>query len=136
MNGEVVVGEKLTRGMMGYKKSIEQKENQQKYAQSGKNIQVFGLPTNVTDDQVREFFSKYGEIESLSSAKRGDHVNESIFHYNILFKTAEAAANAITNAAEDDKNADKHLSRDNLRVMKYESKVAVQSSGARKRGDK
>ena len=125
------VGQKLTRGMMGYMKATEQKENQQKFAQSGKNVQVFGLPIDVTDEQVREFFSRYGEIESLSSAKRGEHVNETIFHYNILFKTVDAANNAINNAANDEKNMNPRLSREGLRVLKYQDKVGVQSTSAR-----
>ena len=86
---------------------------------------------DVTDEQVHEFFSRYGEIESMSSPKRGEHVNETIFHYNILFKTTEAAKNAIDNAANDEKNAYPRLSRDGLRVMKYQEKVGVQSTSAR-----
>ena len=109
---------------MSYLKATEQKESQQKFAQSDRNIQVFGLSTDVTDEQVREFFSRYGEIESMSSPKRGEHVNEAIFHYNILFKTKKAAANAIRNAASDERNAKKRLSRDGLRVQRYQDKNA------------
>ena len=111
------IDQKLTPAMMNYLKVIEQRENQQKLPQFNRTIQIFGLSTDVTDEQVREFFSRYGEIESLSSAKRGEHVNETIFHYNILFKTVDAAANAINNAANDEKNANPRLSRDGLRVQ-------------------
>ena len=123
VNDNMQVGQRLTREMADYVKATEQKENQQKFAQSGKNVQVFGLPIDITDEQVREFFSRYGEIESLSSAKRGEHVNETIFHYNILFKTVEAATSAINNSANDEKNMYPRLSREGLRVLRYQDKA-------------
>lgn len=81
---------KLTHGMRAYIKAKEAEENRTKFSQSGRNIQVFGLPVDIKEEDVKKFFERYGEIESISYAKR-DNVTESIFHYNILFTAVESA---------------------------------------------
>ena len=54
----------------------------------------------------------------MSSVERTEHANETTLQYDILFTTANAAADAIENAANDEKNANPRLSRDGLRVLK------------------
>lgn len=88
---------KLTRGMLAYTKTVQAQSNKERFSDSGKNIQVFNLQKGVTEEQVRAFFSKYGEIEVISKPNRTD-VEENIFHFNILFFKQEDAERAIREA--------------------------------------
>jgi hypothetical protein len=106
---------KLTKGMLAYMKDKQNKENREKYAESGKNIQVFNLRTEIQEDNVKEFFSRYGEIESVSCPKRTD-IEPSLFHYNVLFTTQEAAEKAISKAVSEEKKCEIRLSQTELRV--------------------
>ena len=103
-----------------------------KFYQSGRNVQVFGLKVNATNGQVRKFFSRYGEIESMRSVKTSRYVRNDTFHYNILFRTAEAAGDAIEKAASDEKKTNPRLSRDGLVVQLYQEKIRAKPTG----GDK
>lgn len=111
----VQIKAKLTRGMLAFQRGQEQQQNKEKYADSGKNVQVFGLKSDVTETVVREFFSRYGTIEQLSAPNRTD-VEQNIFHYNILFSKPEEAEKAIREAAKDEKSNMPRLSTSELRV--------------------
>ena len=100
-----------------------------KFSQSGRNVQVFGLKVNATNGQVRKFFSHYGEIESMRSVKTSRYVHNDTFHYNILFRTTNAASDAIKNAAGDEKKINPRLSRDGLVVQLYQEKIRAKPTG-------
>lgn len=101
---EVKILVKLTRGMIAYMRTEQSAENKKKFADSGKNIQVFQINKEANEKAVREFFSQYGEIESVSApTRKAEDINDSIFHYNILFKNTESAEKAVEYAANDEK---------------------------------
>ena len=91
---------KLTKGMLAKQKGLQKEENALKYEKSGKNVQVFGLRTTVSEEEVRGFFSRYGQIEEVSFPNRTD-LNKDVFHVNVLFDTVEGAKNAVEKAKDD-----------------------------------
>lgn len=53
--------------MLAYQKSKESTENRQRFAESGRNIQVFNVDMDLDQGQVKAFFQQYGEIETFSA---------------------------------------------------------------------
>lgn len=119
----VRVCKRYPRGAEVLVKLVAQDRPVGKFSQSGRNVQVFGLKVNATNGQVRKFFSRYGEIESMRSVKTNRYVRNDTFHYNILFRTTKAASDAIENAAGDEKKINPRLSRDGLVVQLYQEKI-------------
>lgn len=81
---------KYSKGMLAYIKSEEQKHNREKYVDSESNISVYNIRPDVTEEQVKKFFSNFGEIVETSKPNRED-VNTDIAHYNILFSNKDDA---------------------------------------------
>lgn len=129
---EVKILVKLTRGMIAYMRTEQSAENKKKFADSGRNIQVFQISKDVTEKEVNEFFSQYGEIEQISApTRKAEDISDSIFHYNILFKNTEAAEKAIENAVNDEKKLQNRLvptSAQEIRVQKYTEHHDVKSN--------
>ena len=65
-----------------------------KYKSSKKrcNLYVKGFPENMTEDELRQLFSKYGEIESLKMHPPGDDVKK--LYAFVCFKKPDEASSA------------------------------------------
>jgi hypothetical protein len=123
---EGVALEKLTAGMLAYTKDRNMKENREKYQDSGRNIQVFGIGKEVDREIVERFFAQYGVIKECSKPSRAD-IDENLFHYNILFETADQARDAISCAAADEKAHTQRLGKNGIRVREFQKKEVQRS---------
>ena len=107
--------------MVKVMKSRLKAENAEKYENSGRNVQIFGMRKNVTEAEINDFFGKFGVIDEISIPTRAD-IHENVFYVSVLFEKAEYAEKAINSASVDEKKHIPRLSMTEIRVQKYVSK--------------
>jgi len=119
--------------MLAYQKSKESTENRQRFAESGRNIQVFNVDMDLDQGQVKAFFQQYGEIEAFSAPQKRPDTKKELYHYNILYKEVDSCNKALQSAEKDEKNYEPRLAADgnSISVKKYENQKEVTSSKRR-----
>lgn len=73
-------------------REIEKKKDQMRFKNSKKrcNLYVKNFPANTTDVQLKEYFGKFGEIESVKIFKKDE---EAVYAF-VCFKNPDHAAMA------------------------------------------
>ncbi|EAX90061.1 Polyadenylate-binding protein, putative [Trichomonas vaginalis G3] len=64
----------------------------------GRNLYVKNFDQSVTDEQFKEYFEQFGEVEKCSIRREAQEPHESKGFGFVLFKTKESAQNALENA--------------------------------------
>jgi len=121
-----------TRGLRARSAAQKLTAMRKTYIDSKRNLSVYNLNPSVTKEQIVQFFSQYGAVQSVGLPFRGDKARQgepdpSCFHANILFETVDAASNALASAADDEAKLEQRLARDGMRL---DVRYYVQSKGA------